>query len=157
MSLYVCLVYTHCNRCMHPSWPKLCTCCVSLILEGDLQSFSEHVMDLTRAHTSRLRHWQCCPDMSTDPRYHPHPTTSIVFLCVYSWWGPALTCSVWCPSWCSSSFLSWSSFFQSSSNSSQRCCPPPSRQSPKRHVFMYTQIHTPNRPNDLMTGFIMIM
>lgn len=75
---------------------------------------------------------------------------SIVFLCVYSWWGPALTCSAWCPSWCLSSFLSWSSFFLSSSNSSQRCCPPPSRQSPKRHVFMYTQTHTlqPEWPRD---------
>lgn len=69
--------------------------------------------------------------------------TKIVFLCVYSWWGPVLTCSVWCPSWCLSLFHLWSSFFRSSSNSFQRCCPPPSRQSPKRHVLMYsTHRHT---------------
>lgn len=78
----------------------------------------------------------------------------VVFLCVYSWWEPALTSSVWCPSWSLSSFLSWSSFFPSSSNFSLRCCLPLLRQSPKRHVFMYTQTHTPCRLHDPMTGFI---
>lgn len=62
------------------------------------------------------------------------------FLSVCSWWGPVLTCSVWCPSWSSSLFRLWSSFSQSSSSSSQRCCPPPLRQSRKRHV--HTHIRT---------------
>lgn len=57
-----------------------------------------------------------------------------VFVSVCSWWGPVLTCSVWCPSWSLSLFPLWSSFSQSSSSSSQRCCPPPLRQRRKRHV-----------------------
>lgn len=59
-----------------------------------------------------------------------------------SWWGPVLTSSVWCPSWCLSSSPSWSSFFPSSSNCSLRCCPPPLRRSPKRHAHTHTHTHT---------------
>lgn len=87
--------------------------------------------------------------------------STFVIVC-YSWWGPVLTCSVWCPSWCLSSFPSWSSFFLSSSNSSRKCYLPPSRQSPKKQVLMYTHAHAHTHAQSLLpewptTGFIVIM
>lgn len=102
------------------------------ILEQGWQSFSAHAVD-----SHWLWFWQWCSCVNNTGPY----CISNVFFCVSSWWGPVLTSSVWCPSWCSSSFRSWSSFFLSFWNSSQRCCPLLLRLSPKRYA-MCTHTHS---------------
>ena len=113
-------------------------------------------MDLTGKNTREDSSTENSAGAQILPLLSTFCQVSIVFLCVYSWWGPALTSSAWCPSWCLSSSLSWSSFFPFSSNFSRKCCPPPSSQSPKRHVLFAhtdTEVHTRCRLSDPATGF----
>lgn len=131
-----------------------CMCAhLNLFFDGCEQSLKALVIDihpqlhpstLTQTHFQSHCNWNQCVSPSTVCN------VSIYLPCVYSWWGPAPTCSAWFPSWCLSLFLSWSFSCRSSSNSSPRCCLPPSRRSLKRHVFMYAhwQTNTPTQPPD---------